>query len=51
MDFSHARIASTIKMAIVNHANHLPLNLQMGNLLLGSIINFLIVIVEMCCIS
>ena len=29
MDCSHARIASTIKMAILNHANHLPLNLQM----------------------
>ena len=41
MDCSHARIASTIKVAILNHANHLPLNLQMGDLLLGTIINFL----------
>ena len=40
MDCSHARIASIIKMAILNHANHLPLNLQMGDLLLGTIINF-----------
>ena len=47
MDCSHARIASTIKMAILNHENHLPLNLQMGNLLLGTIINFLIAIVQM----
>ena len=38
MDCSHARIASTIKIAISNHA--LPLNLQMGNLLLGTTINF-----------
>ena len=44
MDCSHARIASTIKMAILNHANHLTLNLQMGNLLLETIINFLIAI-------
>ena len=51
MDCSHARIASTIKMAILNHANHLPLNLQMGNLLLGTAINFLIAIVKMFCIS
>ena len=29
-----------------NHTNHLPLNLQMGNLLLGTIINFLIAIVK-----
>ena len=41
MDCSHAQIASIIKMAVLNHANHLPLNLQMGNLLLGTIINFL----------
>ena len=40
MDCSHAQIASTIKMAILNHANHLPLNLQIGNLLLGTIIKF-----------
>ena len=39
------------KMAILNHANHLPLNLQMGNLLLGTIINFLIAIVKMFYIS
>ena len=39
MDCSHARIASTIKMAILNHANHLPLNLQMGNPLLGTTID------------
>ena len=51
MDCSHARIASTIKMAILNHANHLPLNLQMGNLLLGTTINFLIAIVKMFFIS
>ena len=30
MDCSHARIASTIKMAILNHANRLPLNLENG---------------------
>ena len=30
MDCSHARIASTIKMAILNHGNHLPLNLENG---------------------
>ena len=47
----HARIASTIKMAILNHANHLPLNLQMGNLLLGITIIFLIAIVKMFYIS
>ena len=47
MDCSPARIASTIKMAILNHANHLPLNLQMGNLLPGITISFLIVIVKM----
>ena len=41
------RIASIIKMAILNHANHLPLNLQMENLLLGTTINFLIGIVKM----
>ena len=40
MDCFHARVASTIKMAILNHANHLRLNLQMRNLLLGTIINF-----------
>ena len=40
MDCSHARITSTIKMAILNHANHLPLNLQMRNLLFGTTINF-----------
>ena len=51
MDCSHARIASTIKMAILNHANHLPLNLQMGNLLLEITINFLIAIVKMFYIS
>ena len=51
MDCSHARIASTIKMAILNHANHLTLNLQMGNLLLGTIINFLIAIVNMFYVS
>ena len=51
MDCSHARIASTIKMAILNHANHLPLNLQMGNLLLGTTINILIAIVKMFYIS
>ena len=51
MDCSHARIASTIKMAILNHANHLPLNLQMGILLLETTINFLISIVKMFCIS
>ena len=39
------------KMAIVNHPNHLPLNLQMGNLLLGITINFLIAIVKMFYIS
>ena len=33
-------------MAILNHANHLPLNLEMGNLLLGTKINFLIAIVK-----
>ena len=47
MDCSHARFVSTIKMAILNHVNHLPLNLQMGNLLLGTTINFLIAIVKM----
>ena len=51
MDCSHAQIASTIKMAILNHANNLPLNLHMGNLLLGTTINFLIVIVKMFYIS
>ena len=30
MDCSHAQIASTIKMAILNYANHLPLNLENG---------------------
>ena len=45
MDYSHARIASTINMAILNHANHLPLNLQMGNLLLGTIINVLYILI------
>ena len=40
MDCSYARIASIIKMAILNHANHLPFNLQMGDLLLGTRINF-----------
>ena len=34
------RIASTIKMAILNHANHLPLNLQMGNLLKSATWNY-----------
>ena len=33
-------------MALLNHENHLPLNLQMGNLLRGTTINFLIVIVK-----
>ena len=47
MDCSHARITSTIKMAILNHANNLPLNLQMGNLLLGTIINILTAMVQM----
>ena len=51
VDCSHARIASTIKMAILDHANYLPLNLQMGNLLLGTTINFLIAIVKMFFIS
>ena len=51
MDCSHAQIAYTIKMAILNHVNHLPLNLQMGNLLLGITINFLIAIVKMFYIS
>ena len=51
MDCSHARIASTIKMAILNHANNSPLNLQMGNLLLEAIIKFLIAIVKMFYIS
>ena len=51
MDCSDARIASTIKMAMLNHANHLRLNLQMGNLLLGITINFLIAIVKMFYIS
>ena len=51
MDCSDPRIASTIKMAMLNYANHLPLNLQMGNLLLGITINFLIAIVKMFCIS
>ena len=51
MDCSYARIASTIKMGILNHANHLPLNLQMGNLLLGTTINVLIAIVKMFYIS
>ena len=50
-DCSHARIASTIKMAILNHVNHLPLSLQMGNRLLGTTINFLIAIVKMFYIS
>ena len=36
-----------MKMAILDHVNHLPLNLQMGNLLLGTTINFLIAIVKM----
>ena len=44
VDCSHAQIASAIKMAILNYAKHLPLNLQMGNLLLETIINFLIAI-------
>ena len=44
MDCSHAQIASTIKMAVLNYAKHLTLNLQMGNLLLGTIMNFLIAI-------
>ena len=48
VDCSHAQIASAIKMAILNYAKHLPLNLQMGNLLLETIINFLIAIVKMC---
>ena len=47
MDCSHARIASTIKMAVLNHANHLHLNLQIEDLLLGTTINFLIAIVKM----
>ena len=46
MDCSHAGIASTIKMAILNHANHSPVNLLMRNLLLGTKIIFLIAIVE-----
>ena len=46
MDCSHALIASAIKVAILNHVNHLPLNLRMGNLLLGTTINFLIAIVK-----
>ena len=51
MDCSHARNASTIKMATLNHANDLPLNLQMGNLLLGTTKNILITIVKMLYIS
>ena len=51
MDCSHARIASTIKVAILNHANYLPLNLQIGNLLLGATLNFLTAIVKMFYIS
>ena len=51
MDCSHARIASTIKVAILNHANHLPLNLQMGDLLLGATVIFLTAIVKMSYIS
>ena len=35
------------KMTILNHADYLPLNLQMGNLLLGTTINFLVAIVKM----
>ena len=34
-------------MAILNYAYHLPLNLQIGNLLFGTTINFLIAIVKM----
>ena len=51
MGCSYARIASTIKMGILNHANHLPFNLQMGNQLLGTTRNFLIAIVKMFYIS
>ena len=47
MDCSHVRIGSTIKMAILNHANSLHLNLQMGNLLRGTATNLLIAIVKM----
>ena len=39
------------KNGYIKHANHLPLNLQMGNLLLGTTINFLIAIVKMFYIS
>ena len=46
MDCSHTWIASTINMAILNHANYLPLNLQMGDLLPGPTINFLIAIAK-----
>ena len=35
----------------IKHTNHLPLNLEMGNLLLGTIINFLIAIIKMFYIS
>ena len=38
-------------MAILNHVNHLPLNVQMGNLLLGTTIGFLIAIVKMFYVS
>ena len=51
MGCSHARIASNNKMAILNPASNLPLNLQMGNLLLGTIINALIAIVKMFYVS
>ena len=44
-------VSSTIKMALLNPANHLPINLQMGNLLLETTINFFIAIVNMFYIS
>ena len=39
------------KNGYINHAKQLPLNLEMGNLLLGATINFLIVIVKVFYIS
>ena len=35
------------KNGYIKHANHLPLNLQMGNMLLGTTIHFLIMVVKM----
>ena len=35
------------KNGYIKHANHLPLNLQMGNMLLGTTMHFLIMVVKM----